>query len=60
MAGPSNQEIMQELAEQRALLEKLLNCVPGAVDSEASAEERRARESWGLEMARKSRKKASG
>ena len=59
MAGPSNQQIFEELQQQRAMLERLLKCVPGAVDSEQSAMERREREAWGLNLAKRSREKSS-
>ena len=59
MGEPSNSAIMQELEAQRAMLEKLLAAVPGAIDSEASAEERRKRQEWGLALAARSRMKAS-
>lgn len=60
MGEPSNSAIMQELEAQRAMLEKLLAAVPGAVDSEQSAMKRREREAWGLELARRSLKKSTG
>lgn len=59
MGEPSNSAIMQELEAQRAMLEKLLAAVPGAVDSEQSAMERREREAWVLKLAARSRMKAS-
>ena len=59
MAAPTNSEIMKELETQRVLLERLLKCVPGAVDSEQSAMERREREAWVLKLAARSRMKAS-
>ena len=60
MADPSNQEIFEELQRQRIMLEKLLKAVPGAVTSEATRQEERERQAWGLELAARSRKKASG
>lgn len=60
MGEPSNSAIMQELEAQRAMLEKLLAAVPGAVDSEQSVMKRREREAWGLELARRSLKKSTG
>ncbi len=60
MAAPTNSEIMKELETQRFLLERLLKCVPGAVDSEQSAMERRERQDWGLRLAARSRLEASG
>ena len=60
MPEPSNQQIFEELQQQRIMLEKLLAAVPGAVDSEQSAMERREREAWGLELARRSLKKSTG
>ena len=60
MAAPTNSEIMRELVAQRALLERLLKSVPGAVSSEESKREERERQAWILELAARSRKKAAG
>ena len=60
MGEPSNSELMEKLEAQQALLEKLVRLVPGAVSSEESKREEREREAWGLSLAARSRKKASG
>ena len=60
MAEPSNLQIFEELQRQRIMLEKLLAAVPGAVTSEATRQEERERQAWGLELAARSRRKSAG